>query len=312
MRVARHCAGELPHFDQDQDQPKRGRSLGSIFGRVSLLAAPVVLSISSCATATSGVEHVHPLPQSVGSGEPSCPPASLLIPAGSPTLGGKQAPFALWHAPYQVEEFCLAKYEITRGDFDTCVQVGRCSWHLSTLPGECQRFLSRGNANLPMSCITHDEAAQYCLWKGGRLPTDIEWEYAGRGSDERPYPWGTGPCDASRGCRESLTPVGSFPDGASPFGVLDLASNVEEWTSAVGTKERAEIATQSAAMAPMNLLPSETWYWGKGASFLSSFRYRVEVQNLAIRSPESETARRIDLGARCAYASRKARNPCRL
>ena len=86
----------------------------------------------------------------------------------------------------------------------------------------------------PVTGVDWLAAHNYCEWRGARLPTEAEWEYAARGEDGRFYPWGNDP----RGARANInnvqagtTPVGSFPDSASPFGVLDMAGNVWEWTA---------------------------------------------------------------------------------
>jgi formylglycine-generating enzyme required for sulfatase activity len=100
----------------------------------------------------------------------------------------------------------------------------------------------------PVVQVSHQDAAAFCHWLGLRLPSEEEWEYAARGGDGRRFPWGD---EAPRQDGRRLAnfgavkccapdtwdgyggtaPVGSYPDGASPFGLLDMAGNVWEWTS---------------------------------------------------------------------------------
>ncbi len=93
--------------------------------------------------------------------------------------------------------------------------------------------------NHPVTQVSWDDAAAYCEWAGGQLPTEAQWEYAARGPESRIYPWGDQWQNNVANCGESIckdgfeytAPVGSFLEGASWVGALDLAGNVWEWTA---------------------------------------------------------------------------------
>jgi formylglycine-generating enzyme required for sulfatase activity len=178
--------------------------------------------------------------------------------------------------PATVSSFILDKYEVTVGRFRAFVEAytpwtppagsgakrGTAStgwgqsWSASTtdLPAsrdglkailncyaEHQTWTdTRGaNENAPINCVTWPLAFAFCVWDGGRLPTEAEWEYAAAGGDEnRLYPWGSAPPSEARAVYLDSTagiygrptdPVGSKPLGMGCFGHLDLAGSMWEW-----------------------------------------------------------------------------------
>ena len=111
--------------------------------------------------------------------------------------------------------------------------------------------LPKGRADHPVVMVSHADARAYAKWlssetgRAWRLPTEVEWEKAARGTDGRHFPWGNtynptrlnshdaGPFDTM--------PVGRFPNGASPFGLMDAAGQVFEWTSTRAGKARHRV-----------------------------------------------------------------------
>ncbi len=130
-----------------------------------------------------------------------------------------------------LDTFYIDKYEVTNTQYLAfCVETNH------RLPIHLMRgFIQPGRENHPVANVAWIDADAYCKWAGKRLPTEAEWEKAARGTDGRIYPWGSGWNARLSNNRtspaESTMPVGSFPQGKSPYGAMDMAGNVWEWTA---------------------------------------------------------------------------------
>lgn len=138
----------------------------------------------------------------------------------------------------RVDAFRIAKYPVTNGEYLAFV-IDRpdaerpSAWAHGIFPF--------GLDNQPVYTVSPAAADVYAQWlaertgRPFRLPSEYEWEYAATGGDARQFPWGEAWCPDYANTAErgplTTTPVGIYTEGASPFGVLDLAGNVEEYVS---------------------------------------------------------------------------------
>jgi formylglycine-generating enzyme required for sulfatase activity len=121
---------------------------------------------------------------------------------------------------------------VTNANYHKCVQSKNCKdpVYSSTVN---THYYDAQFANHPVVYVSWFNANAYCKWVGGSLPSEAQWEKAARGSDGRLYPWGnTEPTSLLLNFNNdigSTTEVGSYPAGASPYGLLDMAGNVRQW-----------------------------------------------------------------------------------
>ena len=127
----------------------------------------------------------------------------------------------------RLDSFFIDKHEVTNADFMK---------YTKSTQARKPRFLDDpdfNNPRQPVVGISWKEAQAYCKWKGGRLPTEAEWEKASRGKRSVIYPWGNEPPDSTKlnydEKNRKTTPVGSYEAGKSDYGVYDLSGNAAEW-----------------------------------------------------------------------------------
>ena len=148
-----------------------------------------------------------------------------------------------------LDAFWIDKFEVTNALYKKCVDSGVCSVPIETKSDT--RNVYYGNTkydNYPVENVSLEQARRYCEYFGKRLPTEAQWEKSARGTDRRIYPWGNeldgsrlNFCDTKCPSRPKdetiddefadIAPVGNYSRGVSPYGAMDLAGNVWEWTA---------------------------------------------------------------------------------
>jgi formylglycine-generating enzyme required for sulfatase activity len=156
--------------------------------------------------------------------------------------------------------------------------------------------------NYPINCVSWYEAFAFCIWDGGRLPTEAEWEYAAAGgSENRLYPWGSEPPDETRASYLCLpfVSVGSKSAGAGRWGHLDLAGSMWEWTfdwyDENWYSDPAATGTNVCNLTPTRLRTNRGGGWDYGSDYL-----RAAYRGLELFPPKTHFP---SIGFRCARAA---------
>lgn len=264
------------------------------------------------------------------------PGVERLVPAGPFWQGDDAIPDASPAHEVTLSAYCMDVYEVTNARMVVYLDALRAAGTPDTAPSGHlvydfwdddddvpERILDLGDAyavqagyeDHPVTEMWAEGAMAYCAARGQRLPTEAEWEKAARGDgDHRHHPWGDEPPDCGRAnhrpgeetdlvepCLDDTTPVGSYPDGVSPYGLFDLAGNVAEVTA---DWYRADYYAEAPAEDPPGPPDGEAEFgtgWGsarvnRGGGFASS-RSTLDV---SARIPDPAEGTSNGVGFRCA------------
>jgi len=254
-------------------------------GRVALLAAVCCIGVATRSPAAIAIR---------------CPAGAVPIAAGTFPIGTtKPQDYDPDEQPRRMvtltRAYCIDRTEVTVAEYEACVRAGSCLERKPAFAGE----------RLPMTNVSWHDAARACAYRKGRLPSEVEWEHAARGNDDRLYPWGSWRPDCpyadlwgeTWGNCGSYGPseVGSSPKGASPYGALDMAGNVLEWVDDVWD---GRSWAKEPLIDPHRGDPGSLKHGVRGGSWDYDVVHSLRVSD---RGGYPSDLRDATLGFRCAY-----------
>jgi formylglycine-generating enzyme required for sulfatase activity len=236
----------------------------------------------------------------------------VLIPAGKSQMGSRNSllelkPHDLFntdrhtlgpenpaHEVY-LDAYYMDKLEVANEKYKSFVDATGAKtprgWEKTSFSGDRQ----------PVVGISWKEAVAYCKWREKRLPTEAEWEKAGRGKHPVKYPWGNSPPDSEKlNYNEEIkktTPVGSYEKGKSDFGIYDLSGNVSEWVQDWHYPEYYLFSPKENPQGPekgqYKVIRGGNW------------RNNVDYVDLTYRNATAPNVRNYTVGFRCAKSVAK-------
>ncbi len=214
----------------------------------------------------------------------------VAVPGGPFTMGYGNADNPVHDVT--VGDFWIYSSKVTNQQYAACVNAGVCT------PPDPANSESYGNSlfvNLPVTGVNYDQAAAYCTYVHGRLPTEAEWEKAARGPDGNIFPWGNDAptCDLLnfKYCVGKPTDVTQYPQGASYYSALDMSGNVREWTA---DWYSPSYYSESPAEDPLGPELGEKRSV-RGSSFADSADFAIAAHRFSLRPVDTLP----DLGFRC-------------
>ncbi len=293
-------------------------------------SAPVATTTASAPSASAATV-ASAAPSASAIAPITCPQGMIAIPGGSFYMGSDDGlPFEKPSHQVTLQPFCIDEFEVSVDRYRSCSEAGRCKragatneWatitdkERKTFDPLCNIREPEEKAKHPINCVDWEMAEKFCREQGGRLPTEAEWEFAARGPDGRKYPWGDDDPASDRlnacgkecmawgqkhGVEEksmydaddgfpNTAPVGSFPKGASRYGVQDVVGNVWEWVAdwygEYGKDEQQQ--PKGPASGDEKVIRGGSWNGSYASWVRPTFRYK-----------DAPTKRSYGIGFRCA------------
>lgn len=211
----------------------------------------------------------------------------VAVPAGEFTMGANDASHIV-----SISDYWIYSTKVTNQQYALCVELGKCtSSDLENNPN----YTEKSRANDPVVGVTYDQAAAYCSFVNGRLPTEAEWEKAAGNPNGTQYPWGdTAPtCDLVNfnNCVGSTNNVIEYTEGTSSYGGFDFLGNAFEW---VADWYDADYYVNSPQENPTG--PATGTARSLRSSSFSSTADQISIQSRASEDPSNH---RPDIGFRC-------------
>jgi formylglycine-generating enzyme required for sulfatase activity len=229
-----------------------------------------------------------------------CDETMRLVPAGSFQRGDGSTDTP--KKTITVDAVYVDATEVTNKQYRECVDKSVCTAPTKTDVGTITGYYSDSKYdNFPVVNITWKQAVAYCQWKGKRLPTEAEWEKAGRGLTGYLYPWGNESPDCNRAnlstCPDPAPKeVGIFPNGNSPYGIQNMAGNVREWVLDYFDKSYYKDGTETDNPKGPSQGQDRVI---KGSSFKTT---GANAYKISRRDQAKDGASAEDLGFRCAIS----------
>ena len=175
-----------------------------------------------------------------------------------------------------LDAYRIMRTEVTNAQYRACEVAGAC-----TAPRVTTHYRDAARAHHPVVSVTRQQARAYAEWIGGSLPSAAQWMRACQGDDGREYPWGDDAPDATRANYRAsgifgTTAAGSYPAGASPYGVLDMSGNVAEWIETEDSAQPPVHGGHSSSGAHLIACGARSGH-GLGNGFSNTIGFRVVI-----------------------------------